>query len=122
MSKRDLKALGASAVNTSKRLELRSGTTARTEEMETEQNDCEGTEVLERFQELEQKLEMAKQAACQREGQRDRVEECRNGGDAAANDDGASRSSRPGRKFKKMLERERVDAETVVTERLSVDR
>ena len=69
MSKRDLKALGASAVNTSKRLELRNGTTARTEAMETEQNDREGTEALECFQELEQKLEMAEQAVNEKDNE-----------------------------------------------------
>ena len=54
MSKRDLKALGASVVNTSR---LRSGTTARTERMADDD-----LEALGRVQELEQKLEMAEQA------------------------------------------------------------
>ena len=56
MSKRDLKALGVSGVDTSRRLELRSGTTARQEKME------ENGELVGRVQELQQKLEMAEQA------------------------------------------------------------
>ena len=50
MSKRDLKALGAGEVDTSRRLELRSGTTARLEKLNM---DGETTD-SERVQELEQ--------------------------------------------------------------------
>ena len=57
MSKRDLK---TSVVNTSRLLELRSGTTARTERMAEGQND--DLKVLGRIQEMEQKLELAEQA------------------------------------------------------------
>lgn len=64
MSKRDLKALGAAQVDTSRRLELRSGITARTQAMETmeEPGSEEDSELMGRVQELEQKLAMAEQA------------------------------------------------------------
>ena len=61
MSRRDLKALGAGAVDTSRRLELRSGITARLEELEMGEEN-ESSELVEHVQELEQKLEMAEQA------------------------------------------------------------
>ena len=69
MSTRDLKALGAEAVDTSRRLELRSGATARvvspsapsmSEAAESEEMSC-------RIQELEEKLEMAEQAVSAKE-------------------------------------------------------
>ena len=58
MSRRDLKALGAGAVDASRRLKLRSGTTARLEELEMGEEN-ENSELVERVQELERKLEMA---------------------------------------------------------------
>lgn len=65
MSIRDLKALGAKAVDTLRRLELRSGTMARLSSPSTPgmaEHEENATEMLPRIQELEQKLEMAEQA------------------------------------------------------------
>ena len=66
----DLKVLGMSQVDTSRRLELRSGTTARvqTEELEMEGEENDG-ELLGRVQELKEKLAMAEQAVNSKEAE-----------------------------------------------------
>ena len=113
MSKRDLKALGASVVNTSRRLELRSGTTARTERMAEEQND--DLEALGRVQELEQKLEMAEQAVNEKdkeiEAKNAEMEEMRRQAESELQE-----ARELADDLKKTLEQERTDAKLLEAE------
>ena len=112
MSKKDLKALGASVVNTSRWLELRSETTAQMERMEEGQNNSDDPEALGRVQELEQKLEMADQAV----NDKDKEIEAKNTEMEERRQHTASELQEArelAEDLKRMLEQERTDAKSL---------